>query len=527
LTGCVKPDNIPPFAKNGVIDLNGYDLCNENINLNGYWEYYPSQFLTPCEIGKNSSAGEIKYSFVPRTWNPGWNLYIPGSGRGFATYRLLIKTDMMANCSPAVRISGIQTSYNLYINGRLARNVGRPGTSVNTTVPHHEDVIIPLPRDEGKYELVLQIANFHAPAGGIRKPVVLGNLSALEQIRARDNLISAFLVSALFLLCLYLLFMFSARRKELEYLYFGIFCFCTMIYSIGLYDTYWSTVLPFLTWPVRYMVMSISVYAGLASIPAYLQRLFPLDVPRGLVYAAFIINGSFAAVMLLIPAEFYALMFPVLHADIAFFILVSVFLILRSAARRRYDAVYVYIGIGIIIVSAVFDILSALKILPFSAETIPWAILIMIILHVSGLTVEFVRLEAQSVYLKADIEKLRSTISERMKSEPGALTVSVEEKINTAIDYLKKNFTEDISRENLAAALDIHPDNFSRYFRQHTGRKYSEYINDLRVKEAIRLLTETDDPVITIAMNVGFNSLRTFNHTFLSITGRTPGDFRK
>lgn len=178
-------------------------------------------------------------------------------------------------------------------------------------------------------------------------------------------------------------------------------------------------------------------------------------------------------------------------------------------------------------VSLVFDILAALKIIPFEAETVPWAAIIMIILQVAGMTGEFIRIRAQAARLRTDYEKLRAAITDKMRAEPGNLTGDVEKKINTAINYLNNNFTEDISRENLAAAIDIHPDNFSRYFRQHTGKKYSEYINDLRINEAIRLLKETADPVITIAMNVGFNSLRTFNHTLLSITGRTPGDFRK
>lgn len=526
-TGCYMTDNTTPVAGRGTVDINAFDICKKTIELRGEWEYYPSALLSPDELRMTKPSGGKLYTVIPGSWNPGWNLYVPGSGRGFATYRVLVKANPSLGCAPAVRIPRIISSYNLFINGKPAHSSGTPGVSIETTIPRYDDTIIPLPSGEKWYELVLQVANFHAPAGGIKNAPVIGNMLTLIESRELDNIRSVFLVCALLLLFLYQIFMFTLQREEMEFLYFGIFCLCTMVYSFGLHDTYWSRLIPFPSWSARYMIMSISVYIGLASIHAYLQRLLPLDVPRRLVYGTFIVNGFFSFIMLLLPPGLYVYMFPVLHADIICCALISIFIIVRSAARRRCDVLYVYIGLGIIASSIVFDILAAMKVIPYDAETAPWALLAMIILQISGMTREFIKIRTQSARLKTDNERLRSVITERIKERPGSLTVSVEEKINSAIDYLNNNFKEDISRENLAAAMDIHPDNFSRYFRQHTGKKYSEYINDLRIQEAIRLLRETDNSIITIAMDVGFNSLRTFNHTFLSSTGRTPGDFRK
>ena len=527
LTGCSRTDEPLPVAEKGILDLRGIDICRETIELKSYWEYYPSALLSPDDLKKNITSGGTIYTIIPRRWNPGWTLYIPGSGRGFATYRLMIKTGPALTCGTAIRIPQILSSYILYINGKPVHSSGRPGTSIDTAVPGYDDAIVPLPHNEQQYELVLQVANFHSPAGGIVSPLLLGNLTSLIQSRERENLKSVFLLSSLLLLFLYQVFMFAAQRDEPEFLYFGIFCFCAMLYSIGLYDTYWSRIIPFPSWSSRYMIMAISVYMGLAFIHAYLQRLLPLDVPLKLVRIVFITNVMLSITMLLLPSGYYAFMLPVLHIDIICCTLIPAVIIVRSAAKKRREVLYVCIGLGIVIFSLLFDILAASRILPFEDETVPWAVLIMIIIQVSGMTKEFNEMKSLSVHLKADNENLRNAIKERMRGEQGALTDSVEEKINSAVAYLEKNFTEDISRENLAAALDIHPDNFSRYFRQHTGKKYSEYINDLRIREAIRLLKETEDSVITIAMNVGFNSLRTFNHAFLSITGRTPGDFRK
>jgi transcriptional regulator GlxA family with amidase domain len=58
-----------------------------------------------------------------------------------------------------------------------------------------------------------------------------------------------------------------------------------------------------------------------------------------------------------------------------------------------------------------------------------------------------------------------------MKAGQPAVTGEIENKINAAVGYLRENFTEEISRENLAATLDLHPDSFSRYFPDAHGQE--------------------------------------------------------
>ena len=95
-----------------------------------------------------------------------------------------------------------------------------------------------------------------------------------------------------------------------------------------------------------------------------------------------------------------------------------------------------------------------------------------------------------------------------------------------AIEYLNENFTFEISREGLAALLDINPDNLGRIFKKYTGKKLSDYINELRIKDAALKLTNTDDNIVNIAFSVGFESLSTFNRVFLKIMKITPTGYR-
>ncbi|MBN2157981.1 MAG: helix-turn-helix domain-containing protein [Spirochaetes bacterium] len=108
-----------------------------------------------------------------------------------------------------------------------------------------------------------------------------------------------------------------------------------------------------------------------------------------------------------------------------------------------------------------------------------------------------------------------------------SLTKQTKDKILLAIEYIKENYTSDISREGLAASLDISPNHLGKFFRIYTGLKINEYINSLRINDAAKRLRENrDENIINIAFLVGFESLSTFNRAFLKVMGTTPTEYK-
>lgn len=103
----------------------------------------------------------------------------------------------------------------------------------------------------------------------------------------------------------------------------------------------------------------------------------------------------------------------------------------------------------------------------------------------------------------------------------------INEKIQKAVEYIDQNYAYEISREGLASHIGLHHDNLGRYFKLYQGKKMSDYINELRIKEAARKLRETDEKIIDIAFSVGFGSLRTFNKSFREIMKISPAYYRK
>jgi AraC-like DNA-binding protein len=107
------------------------------------------------------------------------------------------------------------------------------------------------------------------------------------------------------------------------------------------------------------------------------------------------------------------------------------------------------------------------------------------------------------------------------------ITVSTEEKLKSIIVFIGDNYTSDISREGLAAAVGMNPNYFSGQFKEYTGKKINDFINELRVNDAIERLKDPETKIIDVALATGFDSLSTFNRAFRHITGMTPTDYRK
>lgn len=130
---------------------------------------------------------------------------------------------------------------------------------------------------------------------------------------------------------------------------------------------------------------------------------------------------------------------------------------------------------------------------------------------------------------KIRIDRLYDQLRDSKESKPAKLTIteSAEEKLQRVIKFINENYTSDLSREGLAAAVDLNPNYFSSLFNAYTGKKINEYINGLRIQEAARQIAQTENKIIDIAFAMGFESLATFIRSFKNEMGTTPSEYRE
>lgn len=97
---------------------------------------------------------------------------------------------------------------------------------------------------------------------------------------------------------------------------------------------------------------------------------------------------------------------------------------------------------------------------------------------------------------------------------------------HSAIAYIEKHATAHCTLEDAAAALNYSPPYLSRRFKLDTGTTFSAYLQDVRIKNACRLLANTDLPIERIANMVGYRDMKHFHRIFRRAKGQTPREYR-
>lgn len=99
-------------------------------------------------------------------------------------------------------------------------------------------------------------------------------------------------------------------------------------------------------------------------------------------------------------------------------------------------------------------------------------------------------------------------------------------RIRKVEEFVRTHFDQEIRLEQAADLVCMSPTAFSRFFKLHTGRTFSEYIIEIRLGTAARLLANSQHPIQEICYECGFNNISNFNRIFKRKRGHTPSEFR-
>jgi len=99
--------------------------------------------------------------------------------------------------------------------------------------------------------------------------------------------------------------------------------------------------------------------------------------------------------------------------------------------------------------------------------------------------------------------------------------------IRPVLEYIRKNFSDDISIKQLAQVSHLSKSYFMNLFRRATGISAIEYVNQIRIQAACKLLNNTDISSAETAFTCGFQNLSNFNRQFRKFTGFSPIEYRK
>jgi AraC-like DNA-binding protein len=99
-------------------------------------------------------------------------------------------------------------------------------------------------------------------------------------------------------------------------------------------------------------------------------------------------------------------------------------------------------------------------------------------------------------------------------------------RMDNIISYIMKNFNQPISLEEISSRANMTSESFCRFFKLRTRKTFTDYLNEVRINNTIKLIMSGDTSVAEAAYISGFRNLSNFNRQFLKITGKRPGEIK-
>lgn len=463
-------------------------------------------------VYKEPDFGDSTWNIIslPSHWKdlyPGWT--------GICWYRIHIRfPDSLPARSQGIRLGVISDVDEIFFNGQ---HIGGSGKFPPERVSAYDkkrlyEIPVLLIRPGEDNVLAVRVAGlFPFENGPYRGTFKTGPFADLHQdIFLREFLDLIFIVFYI-AIAVYFGLVFGRKLLDKEYLFFALFTLCSALYFFLWTQTkYFFTNNFLLLKRSEYLLLFIIIPLFLAFITHFFKRKHkPVHYTYyGIIFIA--IAGVIATDN--IRVWNHILLFIVQPS----WIIPIVYCVAVIIKEYSKDISAKYILIAFII--ALFLLLNDLLVLSgkynfYKLSTYGFFIIIF------G-TAKMMRSRFIELYAGTDHSQLQ-------KSGRISLTAGAKRKLDEALDFLKSNFTEDISREGLAAAIDINPDYLGKLFKQYIGKTMNEYINELRIHRATELLRKNTMNVTDIAFEAGFESLATFYRVFQNITGETPTAYQE
>lgn len=321
-------------AKRGLLDLR-QEAFDKKVALDGEWEFYWHRLLGPND--RISKPGVlVEFPFM-------WGNYVLNGKRlpgfGYASYKLTV---LLPKKRKQLRITmpDAYTAYRFFVNGKQMADNGKVSTTAEGFMPHWQYQAFDVDHNTDTLHLILQIANFVHTKGGIKKPIFIGEKTAVELRRQQSMAIDLILTGCLFMGGLFFLGLYLLGNRDKAILLFSLYSIVYCYRIIGIDNYVLHTIMPDLDWFFTVRLEYISLFLGVGLFGLYTRYLYPEDVSKKAVVIVSLMCFSFsAASAVLSPAFFTQLINPFL-VIMLFCIVYTPYVYLRAYQRKRPGAVY-------------------------------------------------------------------------------------------------------------------------------------------------------------------------------------------
>ncbi len=362
----IKADNTAKDGKFTIRDLPEKEI----IPLNGEWDFYWKELYNPRDF-KDSTIQANKYSAnIPNPWGSYTIEERTLPKTGYATYRLIIELPASEiGKVKSIYIPNASSAYTLWIDGEEKAVVGRVGKTHRTMQPGSIPRTASFVVQSNTVELIIQVSNFFQRKAGLFEPIYIGEPEAIMKYQESSLFYRSMVIVSLLLMGLYHLTLFAFRKKELQFIFFGIVCLIVGVRAILINRGLVPYILPFLNWEMANKIEYLGATLGIMFFSLFTYTQFTEDMNRKLRNVIIIVFSLYSLFIIAVPSIVYTKIMVFLQILVMLTFMYLMYVYLKALIKRRLFALLNSIAVGILVMTAVNDVLYFNNLIPTTELT--------------------------------------------------------------------------------------------------------------------------------------------------------------
>lgn len=334
-------------AINGVMFLNEYNFEQSgNVNLDGQWEIYDNELLTPKELEDRSPS---QYLTIPGNLKT----QLGENHKGYMTLRL--KINAPKNIVYGLRIRKILSASKVWVNGVLQEQVGKVGTSYEDEKAIYLPIYSYFTSKDGQIEIIIQTSSYREIFPEI-KSMEFGLKDSIINESIFDLGIDFIIIGGLLVVELLFLSLYKRMKNNKSYLLFSILCLFIQLRCLFLNERIIVHFFPNMPFELLSKIAALTYYLWIPIYVFFLKEVFG-DITKRTIITSLVFSLTFASICLVTNNTFYdklsycgELVVIIIVSDILIFLI-------KKARKKEKNSIISLIAFSCLIVTAANDIL--------------------------------------------------------------------------------------------------------------------------------------------------------------------------
>jgi serine phosphatase RsbU (regulator of sigma subunit) len=358
-------------AEKGVLDLSQKSINDLGIvDLVGQWEFYWAQLLEPSDFETDLPSIPL-YAKVPGSWEDILTSGVNTSAKGFATYRLIVKTSKQDSVY-GIKINRIDASYRLWVNGKLISSAGKVAKVKQEYTPKWSRKEKIVNTSEQDLEIIVQVSNFDFERGGITNAMQLSSDEYLKNKIKAETGLDFFLLGIMLIIAIYHLVLFLLRRSVISSLYFSVLSiFASALVLIAkdynLIYLFW----PEINWTTHLKTEYTFYFLSLLFLVLFIASLFKQEADKTIVKIIVWFSIFMCLFVAVAPVSFFMVIFGLLEWIFIVIVVYLLYVVFKAQVNKKEGSRQSILGLLLLTLAIIHDViidkysLHGITLLPF------------------------------------------------------------------------------------------------------------------------------------------------------------------